>query len=536
MNATPTRIVIAAEDSAADDTGAVNYQPPSSETTKGAEPLEPTGDKAVNNTGASSATLLKGDGINTHTGDIEEASMTMTAHLDTGFQQTGLNHTLCMPQKARSCTEDSSLTTASSTSDAKAVAEEDNMSASLAMLDVSVDSVSRVESASAIRSDTCESGCTSTAPMISFRLLGDDLRGIVASADSVVGVNSDRHATESVDDNDNLSKSVISDGSTSPVQDVEAPTQIGHMMRIRVSPTAELEASSSLRKSAKSPLPLSPDSCFNASSRYDKTRLNERLKERLSKRNQSNGTGASPTMTAGEDCITSKPVRDLARDRLLWESRLQAASRQKRPCVPRAKSSGSNKDIHTIYGKSSESGDIRFPDTVTFSDSDHDATNPQQDHYHNEATKIRSHSRKSFSEVGIPSSFSTSRSSRSKLSNNHHSLTHGIGILQPDGIVYDDALLSRLARHARYGRLRGEVLNAVPYDNEGAAGGGVRQYNHVRIHVYDLVTKDSLVEMPYFNCNFPLGTCFKVCNDGCHMIGTGAYHVGVEVRMFVISS
>lgn len=437
-----------------------------------------------------------------------------------------------MPQKARSCTEDSSLTTASSTS--AVVAEEGNMSASLAMLDVSMDSVSRVESASAIRSDTCESGCTSTAPMISLRLLGEDLRGIVASADNVVGVNSDRRATESVDDNDNLSKSVISDGSTSPVRDIEAPPQIGQIMHTRISPTtSEHESSRRLRTSTKSPLPLSPHSCFNAGSGYNKTRLTERLKERLSKQNQASGMDASPTMTVEEGCVSSKPVRDLARDRLLWESRLQAASRQKRPCVPRAKSSGSDKDIQTIYGQSSESGEIRFPDTVTFSDSDHDATNPQQP---NGTTKIRSHYRKSFSEVGIPSSFSASRSSRSKLSNNHHSLTHGIGILQPDGIVYDDALLSRLARHARYGRLRGEVLNAVPYDNEGAAG-GVRQYNHVRIHVYDLVTKDSLVEMPYFNCNFPLGTCFKVCNDGCHMIGTGAYHVGVEVSMpFVISS
>ena len=40
--------------------------------------------------------------------------------------------------------------------------------------------------------------------------------------------------------------------------------------------------------------------------------------------------------------------------------------------------------------------------------------------------------------------------------------------------------------------------------------------------MYDLLPKDALVVMPYFNCNFPIGQCFKVVNDGCHMLGTGA--------------
>ena len=49
--------------------------------------------------------------------------------------------------------------------------------------------------------------------------------------------------------------------------------------------------------------------------------------------------------------------------------------------------------------------------------------------------------------------------------------------------------------------------------------------------MYDLLAKDSLVEVPYLGCNFPIGQCFKTLNDGCHVLGTGAYHVGVEVSL-----
>ena len=59
---------------------------------------------------------------------------------------------------------------------------------------------------------------------------------------------------------------------------------------------------------------------------------------------------------------------------------------------------------------------------------------------------------------------------------------------------------------------------------------GRRYYNDVKIHIYDLLTTDSLVEVPYLNCNFPIGQCLKVMNDGCQVLGTGIYHVGVEVN------
>lgn len=52
--------------------------------------------------------------------------------------------------------------------------------------------------------------------------------------------------------------------------------------------------------------------------------------------------------------------------------------------------------------------------------------------------------------------------------------------------------------------------------------------NRVRLHVYDLVA-DSTV-LPVFGVfEFPLGQIFNALNSGLHTLGTGAYHVGIEV-------
>ena len=55
-----------------------------------------------------------------------------------------------------------------------------------------------------------------------------------------------------------------------------------------------------------------------------------------------------------------------------------------------------------------------------------------------------------------------------------------------------------------------------------------KRSNRVMIHVYDLIASETMVTLPW-GCDFPLGQCFSVVNSGLHMIGTGAYHVGVEV-------
>lgn len=121
-----------------------------------------------------------------------------------------------------------------------------------------------------------------------------------------------------------------------------------------------------------------------------------------------------------------------------------------------------------------------------------------------------------------------------------------IGILQADGIVYNDALLLKLANtQATSSRCTDRVTGVkdftfIPDSKEININNNTksastnnkdrRYYNHVKIHIYDLLTTDSLVEVPYLNCNFPIGQCLKGMNDGCQVLGTGIYHVGVEVN------
>jgi len=388
-------------------------------------------------------------------------------------------------------------------------------------------------------------------------------------------------------------KTTISSGPQSPLAELDMLSTSAHskalsLRRGRLSPVklpgmtsdssgdrSSHDSRSKSPRKANSLIPLSPSSAYNNSNTgsnggFDKKRLSERLRQRLAKRNAAhheasrmasistangNSPNNSPKTKGGryspdkEETIspnTKSSMSDRSRDRSHWETRLQAASRQKRRSKSnsRAKSegtilgdNGANSDILSKYSQSSEvdngviggNGDI-YPDLVTFSDGEEDEGRSPGNGLR-VSTKVASRDRrtayrKCVSEVGASLSLST-RAARSKLSKHHHSHHHGIGILQADGIVYDDALLLRLARQARYGRLRGEVAaHAITEENLA----GRERVNDVKIHVYDLLTKDALVEMPYFNCNFPIGQCFKVVNDGCHVLGTGAYHVGVEVN------
>jgi hypothetical protein len=51
--------------------------------------------------------------------------------------------------------------------------------------------------------------------------------------------------------------------------------------------------------------------------------------------------------------------------------------------------------------------------------------------------------------------------------------------------------------------------------------------NKIKLHVYDLVANDTQLDL--FGCHFPLGEVFNAFNSTLHSIGTGAYHVGLEV-------
>mmetsp|Transcript_15587 Transcript_15587/g.24250 ORF Transcript_15587/g.24250 Transcript_15587/m.24250 type:complete len:482 (-) Transcript_15587:450-1895(-) len=78
-----------------------------------------------------------------------------------------------------------------------------------------------------------------------------------------------------------------------------------------------------------------------------------------------------------------------------------------------------------------------------------------------------------------------------------------------------DNAVVRLSRQVRYGR-RGQFPPLNPTTN------------NIRLHIYDLVTSDSVMDV--MGCNFPIGKCLGSCNDGLHALGTGVYHCGVEVN------
>jgi hypothetical protein len=261
-----------------------------------------------------------------------------------------------------------------------------------------------------------------------------------------------------------------------------------------------------------------PSHEFSPKNGLDKKKLNERLRQRLAERNQrlrsgSSGEKSSPEKETVRVPNQSKPIKKTHKRHVSCSTDFGSFPRFLDP-----NNSDTASDVLLSYGITSSAGVC--PNTVTF-DSEDGQSQPIMN---------RRSFRKSASEAGI-SLGSASTTTRSAM---HRQIPppHGIGILQADGVVFDDALLLRLARQARYSRLRGEI----PID---AAGGtammnGERRFNSVKIHVYDLVQRDALVEMPYFNCNFPIGQCFKVINNAANCLGTGAYHVGVEVSVAVL--
>jgi hypothetical protein len=50
----------------------------------------------------------------------------------------------------------------------------------------------------------------------------------------------------------------------------------------------------------------------------------------------------------------------------------------------------------------------------------------------------------------------------------------------------------------------------------------------VKLHVYDLLADDTHLDV--WGCHFPLGQVFNAFNSSLHSIGTGAYHVGLEIN------
>ena len=229
---------------------------------------------------------------------------------------------------------------------------------------------------------------------------------------------------------------------------------------------------------------------------YDKKKLNDRLRQRLAERNQ-----RLRMSNSGEKGNTEKEKLAVnIQESLTQKAHKRYGSYSSDGGYGRYLGSNSS-ETFMKYGISPTTA---YPDTVSFDSEGNDCS-----------PLFHRNFRKSVSETGVPS---TSHGATRPAMQRQIPPPHGIGILQPEGVVFDDALLLRLARQARHSRLRGEI----PVDGE-------RRRNSVKIHVYDLLQRDALVEMPYFNCNFPIGQCFKVMNNAANCLGTGAYHVGVEV-------
>jgi PPPDE putative peptidase domain len=53
--------------------------------------------------------------------------------------------------------------------------------------------------------------------------------------------------------------------------------------------------------------------------------------------------------------------------------------------------------------------------------------------------------------------------------------------------------------------------------------------NDIKLHIYDLISKDTLMALP-FGCVCEIGKCFNDVNTALHELGTGAYHVGLEIN------
>ena len=79
-----------------------------------------------------------------------------------------------------------------------------------------------------------------------------------------------------------------------------------------------------------------------------------------------------------------------------------------------------------------------------------------------------------------------------------------------------DPSVLRLSRTVRYGR-RGPV----PHPPK-------RTSNTVRLHIYDLISNDTIMQLPW-GFEFPIGQCFVTMNNGLNALGTGVYHCGIEV-------
>eukprot|EP00934_Nitzschia_sp_Nitz4_P003387 Nitzschia sp. Nitz4//scaffold107_size73032//46769//48432//NITZ4_005764-RA/size73032-processed-gene-0.111-mRNA-1//1//CDS//3329532605//3377//frame0 len=73
-----------------------------------------------------------------------------------------------------------------------------------------------------------------------------------------------------------------------------------------------------------------------------------------------------------------------------------------------------------------------------------------------------------------------------------------------------------------------EHCKSSSVDKRQALSSPVIKANRIRLHVYDLIANETIMQI--WGCHFPIGQCFNAVNSGLHTLGTGAYHVGIEVN------
>jgi hypothetical protein len=104
----------------------------------------------------------------------------------------------------------------------------------------------------------------------------------------------------------------------------------------------------------------------------------------------------------------------------------------------------------------------------------------------------------------------------------------------PDGDEEDDSLEDNSNNDDNYAV---QLVPATPPVNpltsnayQSSGSSSPTSTNHILLHVYDLIEKDTLMMLPPFGCVVEIGKCFADMNSALHTLGTGAYHVGVEIN------
>lgn len=107
--------------------------------------------------------------------------------------------------------------------------------------------------------------------------------------------------------------------------------------------------------------------------------------------------------------------------------------------------------------------------------------------------------------------------------------------LKANSVKIDDSLM-RLKRQIHYGQYRKEPLadrgtpnNAFHAPRKIEHAVVTRTTNRILIHVYDLFSSDTLMQLPW-GCVCEIGKCFTQVNTALLTVGTGIYHVGIEVN------